>query len=152
MSCELFAGLSPFDKILFVSMRRSRDCLDVFSFVCLWLRNQDVERGSTVKCHFFPISKDAWEGWAPEVQRKAAKTMGERDISAYFWRIKFLWAIYCVLCIYCTGCEWEEKSFVQQSCSRMRKKTQNWENIYEKHKERTAGVHLEQGIAGNRFL
>lgn len=36
--------LPKFDKILFVSLRRSRDCLHVFLFVCPWLQNQDVEK------------------------------------------------------------------------------------------------------------
>lgn len=32
------------------------------------------------------------------------------------------------------------------------KKAQNWKNIFEKHKEWSAVVHLKQRIAGNHFL
>lgn len=140
--CDFFRLwlLCKFDKILFVSLRRSRDCLHVFLFVCPWLWNQDVERGSMVKCRFFPISEDVWVGWAPEVQRKAQKKMGES------W-IKFLWCFMHLLYRL-----WVRGAVISPAELLQNEKKQNWKNIYEKHKEWSAGVHLEQGTAGNLFL
>lgn len=140
--------LRKFDKILFVSMRRSRDCLHVFLFVCPWLQNQDVERGSTVKCHFFPISKDVWEGCAPEVQRKAAKKMGERDISACVLKNKvpldnLVCSVHLLYRPWVRGAVICPAELLQNE-KKLPAAGQNWKNIYEKHKEWSAGGHCRE--------
>lgn len=59
--CDFFCLclLRKFEKILILSLRRSRDFLHVFlsvrDYETRMLKNS---RGSTVKCQFFPISKD----------------------------------------------------------------------------------------------